>query len=246
MLPDLKSLIELQQVDLRLQQLAQEMEAFPERLRAVDERIRQIRQTQEQRKTRLAENVKGRKKDELEIQALQQKVSKLKDQQFEVKSNEAYRALLHEIEAAEKSVTQWEDRLLEKMIEAETLEKQIKAGEAEDKQAIAELERERQVLEAESEKLSHELARSRAHQEELRGQVTEEVMQLYDRLVKLRKGVALAEARDGICQGCRVRILPQTYNATRANDQIIECDSCDRILYYVEPALEAQAEKLEA
>lgn len=130
MLPDLKSLIELQQVDLRLQQLAQELEAFPERLRAVDERIQQIRQVQEQRKTRLAENVKERKKYELDIQSLQQKVSKLKDQQFEVKSNEAYRALLHEIEAAEKSVAQWEDNLLEKMIEAETLEKQIKAGEA--------------------------------------------------------------------------------------------------------------------
>lgn len=111
---------------------------------------------------------------------------------------------------------------------------------------IAGLEQEKQTLEAEREKFSQEQASLRTHQGELRAQVSEEVLQLYDRLVKLRKGVALSEAREGICQGCRVRILPQTYNATRANDQIIQCDSCDRILYYVEAALEARAEKLEA
>lgn len=244
--PDLKYVMELQQVDLRLERLAQELEAFPERQRSVEARIQQLRQAGEQRKTRLADNIKERKKCELEIQSLQQKISKLKDQQFEVKSNEAYRALTHEIEAAEKSVAQWEDRLLEKMIEAETLEKEIKAGEGEDKQTIAELEREKQTLEAGREARSQELASLKAHQGELRVQVTGDVLQLYDHLAKLRKGVALAEAREGICQECRVRILPQVYNAARANAQIIQCDSCDRILYYVEAALEAQAEKLEA
>ena len=246
MLADLKYLIELQQVNLRLERLAQVLEAFPERLRSVDARIQQLRQTGEQRKTRLADNIKERKKYELEIQSLQQKISKLKDQQFEVKSNEAYRALTHEIEAAEKSVAQWEDRLLEKMIEAETLEKEIKGGEVEDKQTIAELEREEQTLEAERDVRSQERADLRVHQDELRGQLTTDVLQLYDHLAKLRKGVALAEAREGICQECRVRILPQVYNAARANAQIIQCDSCARILYYVERALEAQAEKLEA
>lgn len=246
MLPELKSLIDLQQVDLRLQQHAQDLDAFPAELTAVDERILKIRRTQEERKTRLVEDLKDRKKFEVEIASLQEKIRKYKDQQFEVKTNEAYRALLHEIEAAEKAVARFEDGLLEKMVEAEVLEKEIKAAEANDKQAIADLEREKLRLEAERETRAKELESLRAHREELRRELTTELLQLYDHLAKLRKGAALAEARDGICQGCLVRILPQSYNLARTNEQIVQCDSCSRILYSVETVMEAGAERLEA
>ena len=54
-----------------------------------------------------------------------------------------------------------------------------------------------------------------------------------------RNGVAVAEARDGICTICHVRLRPQVFNNVLRNDQIIQCDSCNRILYFVPTAAAA-------
>jgi predicted nucleic acid-binding Zn-ribbon protein len=45
--------------------------------------------------------------------------------------------------------------------------------------------------------------------------------------------VAVAEARDGLCTICHVRLRPQVFNEVRKNESIIQCDSCRRILYFV-------------
>jgi len=51
-----------------------------------------------------------------------------------------------------------------------------------------------------------------------------------------RKGIAVTMAtRDGLCSVCHVRLRPQVFQLVRQNDQIIQCDSCQRILYYVPP-----------
>ena len=61
-----------------------------------------------------------------------------------------------------------------------------------------------------------------------------------------RNGIAVAEARDGICTICHVRLRPQVFNTVLRNDQIIQCDSCQRILYFVPPAAPAAADALAA
>ena len=43
------------------------------------------------------------------------------------------------------------------------------------------------------------------------------------------------EARDAICTICHVRLRPQVFNNVRRNDSIIQCDSCQRILYFAQP-----------
>ena len=55
--------------------------------------------------------------------------------------------------------------------------------------------------------------------------------------------IAVAEARDGLCVVCHVRLRPQVFNEVRRNDGIVQCDSCTRILYYVPPAAQASAQQ---
>ena len=55
----------------------------------------------------------------------------------------------------------------------------------------------------------------------------------FDLVSKRRNGVALAEARDGICTICHVRLRPQVFNTVRQNAEIIQCETCQRILYFV-------------
>ena len=50
-------------------------------------------------------------------------------------------------------------------------------------------------------------------------------------MAKQRKGLAVAEARDGGCSVCHVRMRPQMYNEVRRGESLIQCESCLRILY---------------
>ena len=60
-----------------------------------------------------------------------------------------------------------------------------------------------------------------------------QVLAIFELISKRRNGVAVAEAREGICSICHVRLRPQVFNTVRRNEQIIQCDSCQRILYFV-------------
>ena len=50
----------------------------------------------------------------------------------------------------------------------------------------------------------------------------------------------MAEVRNGFCTACHVALRPQLYNEVRSNETLIACESCSRILYYVEPPTEVQ------
>ena len=55
---------------------------------------------------------------------------------------------------------------------------------------------------------------------------------IFETTAKGRKGVAVAEARNGLCTICHVRLRPRVFNEVRKNESIIQCDSCRRILYF--------------
>ena len=244
MVEDLKRLIELQRVDLRLREVTHQIDQFPARLAALEKKLHDARAAQQARRERLTESLKNRKKFELDVQALEDKISKYKEQLYEVKSNEAYRALQHEIELAEQEKRTGEDKELEAMIAVEELEAGLKAGEQEVKKVEADCARERAATEAEQREREAEAAGLRKEQEELRTAVEAEMLDQYDRISKAHGGIAMAEARDEICQVCLVRIRPQVFSELKRNDHIILCDSCHRILFYL-PA-QAPTQSVEA
>ena len=54
----------------------------------------------------------------------------------------------------------------------------------------------------------------------------------FEQVARKRNGIAVAEARDGICTICHVRLRPQVFNTVRRNEDIVQCDTCQRILYF--------------
>ena len=63
------------------------------------------------------------------------------------------------------------------------------------------------------------------------------VLALFERVSQHRKGLAMSEARDGLCTQCHVRLRPQVYNELRRNESVMQCESCSRILFFVPPAV---------
>lgn len=237
---DLAKLIELEKVDREITRLSEEVAALPKRVAAIEEHLAGDKAAVEKAKAAIKSNEAARRKLETDIQGFQQKIIKYREQSSSVKTNDEYRALMHEVQFAEKEISGCEDKILELMIALETEEKSLKAAEAALKEEAVAVEKEKaeaRTRTAEDESLLAGLNQKRAG---LRTGVSDGSLAHYDRLMRQRKS-ALAEAREQKCMACFVMIRPQTWQEIRDNEQIITCSSCGRILYY-DPASELPAE----
>ena len=187
-------------------------------------------------KQRLADNQTARRDIEKDVAAVQTRLSRYKDQLMEVKTNKEYQAMQHEIATAQEAVRGHEDRILERMEEAESLTAALKSAEAELKRQEAEISAERTVLDAESAELQKQADEKQAARSGVAAHLTAPALRLFEHVARQRKGQALAEARDGICTVCHVRLRPQVFNEVRRNESLIQCESCLRILYFVPAA----------
>jgi predicted nucleic acid-binding Zn-ribbon protein len=237
---DLEKLIELERVDREITRLTEEVAALPKRVAAIEGKLADDKAAVESAKAAIKANEASRRKLEGEIQGFQQKIVKYREQSSSVKTNDEYRALMHEVEFSEQHISACEDKILELMITLEAEEKELKTAEAALKVEMAEVEKEKtsaHVRTAEDEKLLAELSEKRSG---LRPGVSDSSLAHYDRVMRQRKS-AVAEARSQKCMACFVMVRPQTWEEIRTNEQIITCGSCGRIFYY-DPANEPPAE----
>ena len=233
---DLKQVIRLQDIDNRLVDLTREITALPKHIAEIEKKLVSHERKLEADRAALVANQKERKKCESEIQIQEQKISKLKDQMLQAKTNEQYRAFQHEIEFCEKEIRRFEDRILELMSESEPLDKNVKAAEAALKGERAQVEAEKQDARqrtAVDEKAASELQQERSA---IGGQVTPATLQLYERVRKGRRGIGVAEAIEGRCSACQMAVRPQFAQELKRGDKVMSCESCQRILYYNPPA----------
>ena len=160
--PHLKYLIELQAVDFRLIEIRERLSRFPKRLAEVEGRVTAARQQITTAKEALTSSLKDRKTFEMDVEQWKERAKKYRNQSSEVKTNEAYKALLHEIANAEDEVAKAEDRLLDRMVAGEEYERQVKAAEAAVKDIEATANVERHAIQAEYNAAQKELAAAEA------------------------------------------------------------------------------------
>lgn len=242
---DLTRLIRLQELESAADQARRKIADHPARMQALDARLQAARDVLADIKARLAVASDKRRAEEKEVAGVQTRLAKYKDQLLEVKTNREYTAMLHEIETAQNDIRTREDRILEVMMETDELNAGIKTSEAELKAIEKEVAAERATLDAEMTVLQGEIDRTTAERETLVAGIDRHVLAIFETTAKGRKGVAVAEARDGLCTICHVRLRPQMFNEVRKNESIIQCDHCRRILYFAgnskEPAPVSQA-----
>jgi len=241
MLQDVQNLMELQVADKEILRLKEEVAALPKRVAVIENKLAATRAKLEKAKTAAKADEAARKKYETAIQDLQGKISKFRDQSLAVKTNDQYKALMHEIQFAELEIRANEDKILDLMVNAEARDKDVKAAEVELKAETAEIEKEKDDARkrtAEDEKL---LAEWNGKRDKLRGAVSPDILRHYERVMKFR-GSGISEVRDQKCTACQVMLRPQTYNEVRAGQKVIECESCQRLLYF-NPENEAKIER---
>lgn len=234
--PLLERLIALQKADASIQAETDRIQSTPQAIAQVDARIRDLEAKLEGGKEGLKTAQKERRSIEGEVEAIKQKLSKYQGQLMEVKTNDQYRAMLHEIEGTKSEIARREERILESMLLADELALQVKGlekGFQADHQA---LEHEKAALVTEgSEAETRRSALIAARGEAAQG-IDRETLAAYQRVAQMRGGIAVAELRDELCLGCRVKVRPHVCQQVRIGDDLFQCDSCGRFLYEILPA----------
>jgi predicted nucleic acid-binding Zn-ribbon protein len=235
MSPDIKAILRIQSLDQRGAELEKEIAALPKHIGQIEKALDAHNRKLEVDRAALTANQRDRRKSEDDIKAQEQKISKLRDQMLQAKTNEQYRAFQHEIEFCEKEIRKSEDRILELMAESESLDKNVKAAEAalkEEKQQVeAEKDRARSRT-ATDQKFLAEVKEERAG---LVASIDPKLMQQYERISKKWKGRAVADATDGRCASCQISMRPQYFQDLKKAEKLLTCESCGRILYYNPP-----------
>lgn len=241
MLPDIDKLLALQVADQEIRKLQEEIAELPKRITVIEQKLAGTKAQLEKTRAAAKADEANKKKFESAIQDLQGKITKYRDQSLDVKTNEQYKALLHEIQFAEQEIRINEDRILEVMLNVEGREKAVKVAEAELKAETAEIDSEKKEARRVTAEDQAKLADWSAKRDGLRQGIDDDLLRRYERVMKFR-GTGLAEVRDHKCMGCQVMLRPQTYNEVRNGEQIVYCDSCQRVLYFI-PANEPKPEQ---
>src|SRR5258708_9268989 len=214
-----------------------ELDGFPKRIREAETKLGSARAVVDSAKEAHAKIVAARKKFEFDGQQWKDRARKYRDQSSAVKTNEAYKALQHEIANAEAEVAKSEDRQLEVMMAAEEAERRVKIAESRLKEAEQAVAAERKEIQAQGAEKKKQLEAATVESEKIIAPAPEELLQPYARIAKRHNGTAMAEARHGQCRGCGMRVLPHILQELRAenNEEDFRCESCGLILYTLEP-----------
>jgi predicted nucleic acid-binding Zn-ribbon protein len=238
---DLQHLIKLQDLDLAAERARRRIAELPSAQQALEARVADKTAAVAAVKERTSAGQAARREIDKALAVVQGRLSKFKDQLMEVKTNKEYQAMQKEIATAEEGVRAHEDRILDRMEEAEGLAQQLKQAEAELKRQQADIAREREALQQEAARLEQGVAKTSAARTALARELSPAALALFEHVSRQRKGLAVAEARDGHCMVCHVRLRPQVFNELRRNESLIQCDSCLRILYFAPTASESAA-----
>jgi len=237
MSPDLERIIALQKLVSAAFAAERRLAEEPEHEKALEARLDAVRQRVASAKERLAENQNARRAVEKDVAVHQGRLSKFREQGMAVKTNQEYHAIQKEIGFAQGEIKTLEDKILERMVEADDLTALIKKAEAELAAEQKAVEADRRVTAVELAGLKTSLEQITAERTEVLRSLSPKVLAMFELVAQRRNGIGVAEARDGICTVCHVRLRPQVFNTILKNEQIVQCDSCQRIMYYVPPSV---------
>lgn len=227
----LELLMELQSVDSKIYELKQLTQQKPLELESLKVEL-------EKKKVRLSEAENKYKSEqvnvkemELELQQRDASINKLQGQLYQLKTNKEYTTMQREIEGLKADKAVLEESILEFMDKVEV----AKAEVAKEKQA---LDNEEKKMQEEEKRIEGEIAEIKiklemAQQDRLKylPRVDKKLLELYERILKSKNGLAITCVKDGACQACFMHMRPQVINEIQLKEKPVVCESCSRILY---------------
>ena len=229
----IEKLLIIQERDVRIMRCQREINEIPRKGKEIENEASQAQKAVQQAKDESKARQSGVKKAELEIEAVRQKIAKLREQQFQIKSNEEFKTLNKEIAHLNDEIKKMEEGEIACMEQVETsLADELKAQkdlaqiEGTIKDRLKELEERKANLEKEVQQLQSE-------RDAISKDVANDVLAVYNRIIENKKDMALVAAEKSTCSGCHMHLQAQVICDLKKGAGLITCSFCGRILYLV-------------
>lgn len=240
----MQALLKLQALDTNIANCMQKEKDLPQQKDKFTIQRKRLAEEMEESKERCRKVEAEQRECAMDIEQRQERIVKYEGQLPDIKRNEEYKAVLHEIDLLKKQIGIREERSIALLYEQEEMQALLE----EDKARIAE---EIAKIEAECDAIDAELAEMIAHRKALQAtrpnhaaQVDEELLRLYERIRKSRTP-AVVPLNEESCGGCFMTIRPQIVNEIIGNETSHCCQHCNRLLYYPENVNFPEAEVVE-
>ncbi|HEY8155249.1 MAG TPA: C4-type zinc ribbon domain-containing protein [Myxococcota bacterium] len=228
-------LAELQACDDELWAIELEHTGLPARRSGLQAERAALEAAAAQSREALQQAEAAQRRIESELQDQEALRKRLESQQFQVKTNDAYTALLHEIESAQRTISECETRLLEGMDAIESSRAALASAEAAGREASVRLDVEGKALDAREQQLDTELVRLRAARLRVIAASDPKLIEQYEKIATRRRP-ATVRIRGTLCLGCRVDIPPQLCIEIQRAARVVTCGNCQRIVLGIDRA----------
>ncbi|HPC62431.1 MAG TPA: C4-type zinc ribbon domain-containing protein [Verrucomicrobiota bacterium] len=232
MLDAIEKLLILQDRDWRIRRLRAELAHIEPQRQEFRARAAGAQTALENAKMRVRQLESNRKDLELEVEGKKKQIERYANQQLQTRKNEEYRALTHEIEMCKEDIRKIEDRELEIMEQAEAAQKEVVRATEAAHAAKKLMDEQLAQLDAREVNLRKELSELERNREDLAAAVEEGVRTRYERLVRSKGENVVVGVQHGVCGGCHMRLPAQIMVMCQAQQELVTCTNCGRILYY--------------
>ncbi len=231
---ELSTIYEAQKIELKIIENESKLMLAPQTLNEMDSELHALKSKTDKEKEIIEELEKERRKKEKELEVDKDKIKKLEAKLYEVKTNKEYQALLKEIEGAKEVNDRTEEDILVLMDKVEDLKKDYTSSIEQFTKREKDVEAEKSRLKIETQSMDKTISELKTERNNLLSIVSDDLKSIYLVLVEKRNGVAVVTAKNGVCLGCFMNIPPQLFIEVTKNRQLIQCPSCNRILYFAE------------
>lgn len=230
----IKKLVALQKVDAEIYSLRDELKEKPQQIQALKEDFDKEKEKLNALEDTLKKIQLDRKEKELELQTKEGDIGKANSQLLQIKTNKEYTAKINEIESIKADKSQIEEKVLLFYEEAD----KVRAEAEEEKKVVAEKEKkylaDKKKIDDEINGLEKKIRDCESQRKDILPEINPNYLNRYEQLLSNRNGSAIVAVHSGSCGGCNMNLTAQMINALKMEDQLVECDTCSRILYLEE------------
>jgi predicted nucleic acid-binding Zn-ribbon protein len=238
---NLDSILELQNALTQIKEAEERLHGIPDWMRELHEEHETRRKEIEALEQSAEEAGKDRRAAEASVADSQEKLKKYQQQINKVSNQREYGALLQEIDTVKSQITEFEEQALSSLERAEKAEQELKTSREGFRDLQKRYKTELARWEGEKPAVARQVAELNTRIAELKKGVARGMLSQFERLLTRYPGGALAPVRlierpgarqrEWHCSACNYRVRPQVVVEIQNGDEIIQCDSCRRILY---------------
>ena len=228
----LEQLIKLQKIDHRLLEIKEFMGDLPLTVETLEQELDALETDNKAKKIRINEIDKENRHFEREIEGMNTKMVKHKDQLYLVKSNKEYDSLNYEIDHIKTNISESETQLLNIIEEKEKLEEIIKLNFGKIESTRTLLESNKIELNLAMDETQSEKSKLEKNRNNLFNSIEPIKLHAYENIRQNSDGAGMESIIGNACGGCYSQLPQQTIIEIKKSIEIINCPSCSIMLFW--------------